>query len=314
MKAPCTEDQLTRALRYAPTIPDGMHRGAKVTSDIVQAGTAMTIVSHRNWLMKQQDPWKVRLDSDFRVASLHADGTNWMNGTPQEISQMVEPMEMVRNRRLPGSRVLVGGLGLGILTHLMHRYAKATRVDTVENDGRVIHLVKDHVLHDEIIQADIHRFCETLAANQYDFAAIDSWAPTGESAWYDRVLPLRRALRGKVPVVWCWAEDEMQGQLRSALVKAMLFDFGNYGGWYRRVRPIASVADARGIAPAANRIATDDHDAMLGVLGEVNPLTGEHSNPAINGLVSEFLDVSSESWEAVFGGLWDAATMEGMET
>ena len=140
----------------------------------------------------------------------------WMSDEPQELRQMAEAIEDYKAR----GRVLVGGLGLGIIATWLAQQKAVLSVDVVERSPEVIALVKPHQSGYGVIEADIYEYCASLWGEwPYDSAFLDTWQGTNEMTWWERVMPLRRIIANRFgkQSVYCWAEDQMLGQVRRAL-------------------------------------------------------------------------------------------------
>lgn len=160
----------------------------------------------------------------------------WMTDQPIEQRQM----EWAANQ-LTG-RVLVGGLGLGILPVILAEQQRVTEVVVVERSRDVIRLVQDsceymmavacalrdakQYCHLRVIHQDLFRFFapgakHAAATWDYDSAYFDIWQGDNESTFFDTVLPLLQVaydsgMLRRRPV--CWNEDVMRGQLRLKLI------------------------------------------------------------------------------------------------
>jgi hypothetical protein len=66
----------------------------------------------------------------------------------------------------------------------------------------------------------IEDYIRTTADPMPDFVLLDTWCGTNEGTWWDTVMPLRRMIQwrwGKWPIIHCWAEDIMAGQIVPSL-------------------------------------------------------------------------------------------------
>ena len=167
-------------------------------------------------------------EKPLTIHELHEDDHGvWMTDQPEELNQIYEMLHDVK----PKGRVLVGGLGLGILTRLIIFRPGVTHVTTVELNQDVIELAapkenrsrETSFLRHSTVCSDIFAF---LAGPQheipFDHYLLDTWGGTNESTWWGTVLPLRRAIRqrwGSKPKIHCWAEDIMWGQVERSLLR-----------------------------------------------------------------------------------------------
>ncbi len=119
----------------------------------------------------------------------------------------------------PQGRVLVGGLGLGIVAKRLTEIQGITEVTVVEKSKDVIRLCANGAY--KTIRSDIFDYITDPATIPYDYFLLDTWGGTNEATWWGTVMPLRRAIRnrwGSKPVVHAWAEDIMLGQVKQSLV------------------------------------------------------------------------------------------------
>jgi len=102
----------------------------------------------------------------------------WMSDTPQEYFKCCELVA-----RAEGPNVLVGGLGLGLMTHLLSIRRDVKKIVAVENAKPVIQMVKPYLLgnvqvkHGDFIKA-IRQFSEK--GKEFDTIIADIWKSNGE--------------------------------------------------------------------------------------------------------------------------------------
>lgn len=102
---------------------------------------------------------------------LNVDGRLWMSDTPDEMRDHAEAYWEAQRR---GGRVLINGLGLGMVVGAMLRLPQVEHIDVVELDERVARLIGEHYAGDRVT---VHH------ADAYDI----QW-PTGTRwtvAWHD---------------------------------------------------------------------------------------------------------------------------------
>ena len=150
----------------------------------------------------------------------------WMTDMPEELNQIHEMIHDVN----PWGRVLIGGLGLGIVARLLvgRPGLDLDKLTVVELSRDVIELalpsrdksLETACLRSATVCSDIR---DHLAnGKQYDYYLLDTWGGTGEATWWENVLPLRRLIRqrwGSKPKIHCWAEDIMWGQVEQSLLR-----------------------------------------------------------------------------------------------
>jgi len=102
----------------------------------------------------------------------------WMSDSPAEYYAMWE-----LNARVQPSRVLIGGLGLGILTNIIANRKDITKITVVELSPEIITTIKPHIpAWVEIVRADFidyfHR--AELVRDQYDTIIVDIFSGNRE--------------------------------------------------------------------------------------------------------------------------------------
>lgn len=286
--------RLSRYMRNRPELQEGEIDGAKLTKTIIPTGTTVPIVSMRNAIFMNQMPTSTILTEPLDVWELSTEEHGcWMKSDPQEVWQMDEPIRKAKGR------VLVGGLGLGVLSHLIALKENVRDVTTVEYDPRVIQLV-DKFMHPKNVTTDgdlfdfLGRFVQP---GQYDYAAFDIWQPTGEMAWQSHVVPLRRLMRNILPQhkIYCWNEAEMVGQIREVLPRVVLIDcsFGQAQGYYKVFRNVV------------REVLRIDESYEMGfeLFGKAEEL---RTDAAFNRLLNLYVNrPGSPAWERTFGKVWD---------
>lgn len=174
-------------------------------------GEKITIVSMRNSIFDGRLPKTVTLPSNTFMHELIGPTGVWMRDSPQEIEQarlLVQDFH---------GEVLIAGLGLGVVLSVLPE--DVTSAIVVENSKEVIDMVWEHVYlpeRDMVVVTDFYNFARQMQPNNFDFAYIDIWQPTGEHVLTDHVIPLRRILNGKIEQskIRCWGESEMWGQVK----------------------------------------------------------------------------------------------------
>lgn len=143
-----------------------------------------------------------------RYTRLSEKGTLWMTDTPAEISDLYEVFR--RFNRDTVKRVLVNGLGIGMVVKaaLLHDHIES--VDVVELDPRVVKLVssqmKDPRIH--IHTGDAYTI-KWPVGTRWDVAWHDVW-PTicGDNA--EGMARLNRRYGRRVSWQGCWVEEEVK--------------------------------------------------------------------------------------------------------
>jgi hypothetical protein len=126
-------------------------------------------------------------------------------------------------RRASGA-VLIGGLGLGIVARYARARKRVTTIDVIEREREIVDLVGP-IEGVDVHVADLFKFLRDVKRWVWDSAFFDIWSPTNEATWVEYIGPLRRlvAQRFGAQRVWCWGEDEIKGQMFSALAGRSCF-------------------------------------------------------------------------------------------
>jgi len=160
-------------------------------------------------------PLNAKLKKPLRYHGLHEEGHGlWMTDLPEELNQIEEMLYDVR----PQGHVLVGGLGLGIVAKRVAEIIGVKSVTVVEKSRNIIKLCANRSYN--TVCSDIIKYLRT-ASFPFDYFLLDTWCGTNETTWWNEVLPLRRLIRqrwGAKPVLHCWAEDIMFGQVKRQLM------------------------------------------------------------------------------------------------
>lgn len=292
------------AMGNLPQTPDGECEGAEISHEDYPQEHVHTLISMRNAIMRGQKPTNIRFNSEIRVRKLTSEehGT-WMTDSPQEVFQLKEPLIDVY-----GS-VLVGGLGLGVASHLMMKCSTIFNVTTIEMDPRIIKLVKPTVAPENqddhiVIEADLFKFVEEMNEEDFDTAFFDIWQMTGEASWFQYIVPLRRLCRNKLDAdnIHCWLEDEMWTQMYQACKVRAHMDLeliGNFPPY---------VAFARACRDRKLPIRIEKMEELY----SQERLQAEQKEPSgeVKQLLAIFSKPGTEMWERTFGDHFDAAVEE----
>jgi hypothetical protein len=140
---------------------------------------------------------------------LYNGGTLWMSDTPDEIADHREAMSIIK---LLGGRILIMGLGLGMIVKHALACENVEHVDVVEIDPDVIALVGPHYE------------CDRLTIHQADALSIkwprntrwsvvwhDIWAHISEDN-LEEMTRLKRSYGARCEWQGCWAEAESRRQ------------------------------------------------------------------------------------------------------
>lgn len=213
-------------------IQPGHVGGLEVRHILVPAGESLEVIGTREYVLqkiyggtrhgggkKGVLPVSVVFPHDIVIHELLDEDGRWVADLPIEMRQHEEMVSILQPRR----KVLVGGLGLGMAVHLIAASKYVTKIDVVEKDERVCQLIADSLptnIPVNVICDDIYDFLTKLGAWTYHSAFFDTWRGTGESTWWEEVMPLKRLIGYKFGAVrtMYWAEDQMISQVQSRLM------------------------------------------------------------------------------------------------
>jgi hypothetical protein len=292
-------NRLLELLAYRPQIPEAYIEDVSVKHVHHPPGANLIVVSMRNAIFMEQAPSRMTFKHGYREHQLGDQDGVWMTDTPQEIWQMEEVISRAHGN------VLIGGLGLGVVSHLVGTLSDAKKVVTVERDRRVIDIVDPHIRHDSCEHCNIANKLWGLSPREADFIFLDTWRSTGETTWFEQVVPLRRICRLKLgrENVMCWNEEGMIGQLRQGAHKHVDLP-PDLQGYHNTVNVVMHKAGAK-LGLQTELVSTDRlrDDPMLMV--ELQHRNG--NNPDICDLFERLAKPGTDEWEAEFGDLWDEA-------
>lgn len=149
---------------------------------------------------------------------LYRNGTVWMSDTPAEKRDHREPVSRARHTGV--QRVLVNGLGLGMVVGAMLKIESVTHIDVVEIDADVIALVGEHyqkmaaeagktlVIH----HADAYKITWSRGT-AWDLAWHDIW-PDLCTDYLDEMATLHRRYGRRTGWQGSWGRDQLVRQRR----------------------------------------------------------------------------------------------------
>lgn len=194
-------------------VPEKKKGRWSVEHKLLRSGSEITVVSMRNAIFDGtgRAPKSFILDQDYYQHILGEQGNIWMTDSIQELEQMKFSVQDFRGR------VLVGGLGLGVVLTMMP--AEVEQIVVIEKSKEVAELVWPYTdqTKSELVISDL--FYGLPPNAKFDYAFFDIWQPTGEMALQDFVIPLRKLYAPNVQQknIRCWGEGEMWGQVRQGL-------------------------------------------------------------------------------------------------
>lgn len=275
-------------------LPVGKVGAYKIEHDLHPAGDELMVVGMRECAYTGLPMCELVLKEPTTLHRLVGPEGTWMTDLPAELVQMWRELAFKAT-----GRVLVGGLGLGVLARMVDQKASVHSTIVIEDRQEIIDLVGGHLGHDvQVVQGDLFEYCKRLLPAQYDTALLDIWQADGEMTWTGKVVPLRRLIGGKIKRVFCWHEEMMLSQVWQEIDIGADIDaehFGSIPHYYAFRQAVVKVR------PKKPRI-TDRHD-----LEKMEKIRQENrKDPMIQGLARIFLrNVGSREWEAYFGHHWD---------
>lgn len=211
---------------------------AEIRHRILPVGKTVEIVGARQALLRgvkqvrgvvEGQPLRIHELLEHTKRGKDSLGRLWMTDLPEELNQIAEMVHTVA----PCGRVLIGGLGLGLVASAVASCPGVEHIMVVERSPDIITLCNQGEAWGYVVaQADIADYLRE-SRTRYDYYLLDTWGGTNEGAWWDTVMPLRRIIRnrwGAKPVIHCWAEDIMVGQIIPALTVGKPF-------WYYKHLP-----------------------------------------------------------------------------
>lgn len=184
-------------------VPAGEHGNAKITHFTVSQDEADL---HNLRCSFRPGGW-VHTIQPGRYAKLTIGGQLFMSDTQMERRTSAGLKHYARGR------VLVAGLGLGMVTHLLAELPDVTEVVVLENSLDVIELVKG-TLPDKItvVHADVYTYAPT---GQFDFIFFDIWPDFDREGIREDSIKLRRRYRkyladGPNNVMLSWTQSPVR--------------------------------------------------------------------------------------------------------
>lgn len=132
-----------------------------------------------------------------------------MSDSPEELTEMGELASHARGK------VLIGGLGLGILARMVAANPLVDVVHVVEVERSVVDLARLSHPKVSIIVQDVMLFIASLSQWDYDVALFDFWMDTSPFVLETVIEPLRAmvAVRFGSQPMQCWREDWMRAMV-----------------------------------------------------------------------------------------------------
>jgi hypothetical protein len=216
-------------------IPEG--KSGEVTIEHVKypRGKPIMLVPMRTAFHRGEEPVSVTYGRTTRWHYLKENGGVWTTDLPCEIEQQSKLIA-----EMSGS-VLVGGLGVGLITELLGRRDGVENILVVERNRDIVHLVWPHIeapkarvrsvvvedLFDYLARQAVPHPLATdaeVGVRAFDWAFYDIWTSDGAWTLYKVVWPLRRLTRALgVPDdrIVNWNEDVMRAQIRVGIASTL---------------------------------------------------------------------------------------------
>jgi hypothetical protein len=108
-------------------------------------------------------------------------------------------------------KVLVGGLGIGLVVKYLEENTDVSEIVVVEKEKPIIDLVAPYLnlqKKTKIIHADLYKYLK-YCRERFDYAYYDIWQEADENAYVGYMIPLYYLSEGiiKEENIVCWAED-----------------------------------------------------------------------------------------------------------
>jgi len=289
---------------YVP-VAAGTSGKVSVTTEVVSG--SLPVVTLREAYHSGLPQCQVRTDRYELQKLIEEEQGTWMSNLPCELVQMEREMA-----RYAQGHVLIGGLGLGILARRCLANPRVKTVTVVENNPDVIRLVASFLHRDDpqrrfsCYQADLFDYVKSSAKTgelPFDTALLDIWQGTGEWTWQSEVVPLRRLIGPRIPLVLAWQEQTMKAQVQAGLFRAVDIPEEKIrrkaqSHWY------AFRCAAVDLGLCGQPRLADPQDFQK--IWEIKAVNSNDRRLKI--LARTFLDkVGTPIWEKTFGRYWDAA-------
>lgn len=187
--------------RMAVTVPEGELDGMRVSRFTVKPGSTEGF----------QQAMKGRPVRPGTYTRLTVGDTLWMSDTPAEKRDHYEAVRRIEKARGDGPvRVLINGLGLGMVLAAALSYDHVEHVDVVERDPRVIELVGPHYADDSrvsIVRGDAYETARSWSpGTRWHIGWSDIWPSLCTSDLKDHAR-LNRSYGRRCDWHGCWGHD-----------------------------------------------------------------------------------------------------------
>ena len=166
-------------------IPEQKVGAFEVKHVIEPAGAKIKISNFRTCMYGGHPVKDVVYNHETRWHELLEDGGVWTSDRPIEQYQQRESILGFRGR------VLIGGLGLGVVVQMLTKYKGVTQIDVIEKAPEVMQLVQPYVGDKRVsfYRDDLFDFLKQSAKLErtYNHAFFDIWTSDGEGEFYETV-------------------------------------------------------------------------------------------------------------------------------
>jgi hypothetical protein len=181
-----------------------------------KVGEIIDIVDMRMSLMTGVRPAKSRLSYHWTEMQFFIDGDKWMSTHPVEVFSHIYAADKAHGD------ILIGGLGLGLISNMITTNDRYKSITCVEIEKDLVDLLESFFPEVEFVVDDISHYFDTCK-KKFDFIYLDTWCGTGEMEFNNTVAPLRKKalLLLKKPNkknLVCWMEEVMRGQSVQAIL------------------------------------------------------------------------------------------------
>jgi hypothetical protein len=178
----------------------------KLESAVYKKGASLAFIpdNYQSFLMGHERK-DIILKNDFRYYDLFKGNQRIMCSAPVIMYEQYLPFIKAKGK------VLLGGLGLGIIPRLLCSKEIVDKITIVELSKEVIELCGFKNDKVEIVNDDIHKFLQKGNLNQFDYIYIDAY--TSDCNAYEQiVIPTGKFLLENYPTVAFdfWQEDQLK--------------------------------------------------------------------------------------------------------
>lgn len=295
----------TRLMADRAILPEGESGAVKLVHDRHWPGEELLLVTERAAFLTGHPMMNFKCEEPTTIHRLESEkhGT-WMTDLPCEMVQMHDELAAYAT-----GRVLIGGLGLGIVARMCAVKREVKRITVVERDQDVVNLVWPHLQEflrgkANIVVGDIADFDP---GTMYDVALLDTWQTDGERDWTGEVVPLRRKFARRIPYILCWREEVMMSQMIRPLCRVTAIGAAPVEGIPHYWAFARAVEERRSKFRGLKTTKWDPSSAASYIESE-EAGRSNMEDPALRLFLQQFLHtVGTIGWEYVFGKYWDEA-------